>query len=344
MSVFDTLKETSKIIDSEMERVLPNPKNGKTVELKEFYELMNDYSKRGGKRLRPFLCIAACEMFGEDPKKAYNSANTLELFQNFVLIHDDIEDGSEERRGKPALHHICGIEKAINVGDALFYKMWESALGNHETLGAEKALKIEKELCNLLNKTLEGQAIELYWNQSKKCESTEEDYYKMVEKKTAWYTIITPCRMGAIIGGADEKYLNALIKFGRPLGMAFQIQDDLLNLIGEADTYGKEIFGDLYEGKHTLMVAHLASKCSKEEKRKVESLFAKARKEKNHAEVKEVFELMKKYGSLEHAKKKALDLANEAKEVFEKEFKNIQENNAKKSIREIIDFVITRKL
>ena len=344
MDVGEVLKPYSKLIDREMDKRLPSPSSTKRLELKEFYEMIADYGKRGGKRLRPFLCINSCECFGGKQELAYPSATALEFFQNFVLIHDDIEDGSELRRGKPVLHLVYGIPKAINAGDALFYKMWETVLDNYELIGAEKTRLVEKEFCNLLHHTLEGQAIELNWNECGKCDITESDYFNMIESKTAWYTVATPCRIGAIIAGASEKHLKALVDYGVLLGKAFQIQDDLLNLIAETDEYGKEALGDIYEGKRTLMLVHLLQHCSAEEKKKVEKLFCKKRAEKKRNEVEEVFHLMKKYGSLEYAKAKAAEFAIEAGKVFDKEFADVPGSLAKNAMVGVTKFVVTRKL
>lgn len=306
--------------------------------------MMLDYPYRGGKHLRSVLCVMTCEAFGGKAEDAMNTAIAFELFQHWILIHDDIEDYSEERRGKPALHKIHGMPLAVNTGDAMHFRMWETLFSNKKNLGLKRTFKILDEFIKMGRKCTEGQSIEIEWVENKIWSMKEEDYYVMAGLKTANYTFTFPFRMGAIIAGTKDKQLEASFSMGEKIGIAFQIQDDVLNLVGDKDKYGKELGGDLWEGKRTLMLIHVVNHCAPEEKTKVMEIMNKRREEKTESEVRYVWDLMLKYKSIDHANKKALEFANEAKKEFEKEFAFLQETEAKSFIRGVIDFVINREV
>jgi geranylgeranyl diphosphate synthase type II len=220
------------------------------------YDLMRDYPLRAAKGLRPALAIATCAALGGTQDAVLPSAATLELFHNAFLIHDDIEDGSLQRRDAPTLHRQHGVPIAINVGDSMLALALEPLLGNMALLGMGRALRILQIVSTMTRITAEGQAVELDWIRSHRWDLADRDYIRMVYQKTGWYSFVAPILMGAVAAGAPVEQARALARVGMLLGVAFQIQDDLLNLTGEAHTYGKEIAGDLWEGKHTLVLIH----------------------------------------------------------------------------------------
>lgn len=337
MDIKKVLAEKKRLVDQEVLKHIPDR------EPHLHYKMMRDYPSRGGKGLRPGLCILTCEAYGGSVEDALLSATALEMFHNWVLIHDDIEDYSDERRGKPCLHKIYGIPLAINAGDALHIKMWEVLLKNREKLGDEKTLRIIEEFVKMINETTEGQTLELSWVENKNWDVSEEDYYTMIIKKTSWYTCITPMRVGGIIADAPEEHLKNMIDFGLAMGKAFQIQDDVLNLVAEEQKYGKEIAGDIWEGKRTLILIHLLKNCTSEERKRIIEIMNKPRDKKTKGEVIEILDLMKRYGSIEYAKKEALKHAQKAGELFE-QLKGMKDDKARKEIKAIIDFVIEREL
>jgi len=221
------------------------------------YDLVADYPRRGGRAFRPSLCIATARAFGTPVEVAVQTAVSIEMMHNAMLIHDDIEDESEERRGKPTMHMAEGIPIAINVGDMLSMLSMRPLLDNRLTLGSELALRILVETELMARESAEGQALELGWRRDNVTEVAEADYLFMVLKKTCWLATIHPTRMGALIGSGGAMDLDRCIRFGFFLGAAFQIQDDLLNLEGDATAYGKELAGDIREGKRTLMLIRL---------------------------------------------------------------------------------------
>lgn len=338
MSIMKVLEEKGKAVEGELAPYLPSKKPN------ELYDLMREYPMRGGKRLRPAFCMLSCEAFGGDSKQALRTAAALEAFQNWALIHDDIEDESEMRRGKPCLHKIYGIPLAINAGDGLHAKMWEILFDNRKLLGDGLTFRILDEFKKLCMETVEGQAMELSWIANRRFDLTDEDYYQMAGKKTSWYTIITPFRTGAIIAGAEEKVMNHLVDFGMKLGIGFQIQDDLLNLVGQEAKYGKEIAGDIAEGKRTLMLINMLNSCNHTEKDRATKILSKDRSGKSKDELEYILDLMKKYGSIDQGKKKAREFASESKDILKNHIApSFRSSSAAGSISQLVDFVIDRE-
>jgi geranylgeranyl diphosphate synthase type II len=241
-------------------------------------DLILDYPLRGGKALRPALSIATCLGLGGHLEAVLPTAATLELYHNAFLIHDDIEDDSWRRRGRPTLHVEHGIPIAVNVGDAMLSLSLQPLLDNVERIGLGPALRILRAVAHMTRQTVEGQAIELEWVRSNIWQLADADYLRMVELKTSWYSFITPLQAGAIAaGGGGPDQLAPLEVLGRHLGAAFQITDDLLNLRGDPQDYGKEIGGDLWEGKRTLMVLHALRHADPDDRERAVEILAKRR-------------------------------------------------------------------
>lgn len=272
------------------------------------YDLLPSYPRRSGKGLRAALCLATCKALGGSPHRALNTAVAIELFHNAFLVHDDVQDGSESRRGGPTLHAEHGVGIAVNVGNALNLAALGRLLDNHQILGPEVAQAIVAETQEMLRHSLEGQALELAWIRDNACDLTPEDYYRMCLKKTSWYTCIYPCRAGALIAGWGGD-LDRLQRFGWYLGAAFQVQDDLLNLVGSFERYGKEIAGDLWEGKRTLMLIHLLETLDPVERERVRQLLGRPRAERTREEVAWLGERMLTSGSIDYARGCARQLA-----------------------------------
>jgi geranylgeranyl diphosphate synthase, type II len=248
----DYLATCKDACDGEIKRLYGPAQRGSSG----LYELILDYPLRGGKALRPALGIATCLGLGGHLEAILPTAATLELYHNAFLIHDDIEDESWWRRGKPTLHIDHGIPVAVNVGDAMLSLSLQPLLDNVERVGLGPALRILRAIAHMTRQTVDGQALELEWVRSNTWRLDDADYLKMVELKTSWYSFITPLQVGAVAAGAEPERLAPLKSLGRHLGAAFQITDDLLNLRADPEEYGKEIGGDLWEGKRTLMLLH----------------------------------------------------------------------------------------
>ena len=279
----------------------------------ELYAMAADYPARGGRTLRASLCIASARVFGASIDDAINSAVALELLHNAFLVHDDVEDESEERRGQPALHVLHGVPTAVNVGDALTVMSLRPLIENRRALGQRVALRILEETEVMARESVEGQAMELAWRRSNLLDLTGEDYLRMILKKTCWYTCIYPCRVGALIGTRDGENLDRYVRFGFFAGAAFQIQDDLLNLIGDKRRYGKEISGDLWEGKRTLMLIHVLNHADRDERRRIGALLAKTRRDRTTAEIRWLRARMDAHGAIEYARETAHAMAGAAR-------------------------------
>jgi geranylgeranyl diphosphate synthase type II len=335
------LKENKAKIDRFILTALPAKDPVPEVEL--LFTMMREYPQRSGKGLRPGLCLLTCRSFGGDSDKALTTAGALELFQNWIVIHDDIEDDSELRRGSPALHVQYNTPLAINAGDALAGKMWEVLLRNHEILGPQKSFAILREFSVMLGKTTSGQHIELSWVNDDRWDLTEGDYLLMCRNKTAWYTVVAPMRLGAIIADGPEEALTMMVDLGLKLGVAFQIQDDVLNLVGSEEKYGKEIGGDIQEGKRTLITIHLHNHAEEAERSEIRSIMSKPRQDKTPEEVQRILRLMHSHGSIEYASDFAHRLAAEAKEMLKKLPFN-GDPRYQEMLGELVDFVVCREL
>ena len=329
-------QEVYKYIDEKLPKWHSHP------DIQAFYEMLRDYPSRPSKGLRATLCILTCEAFGGNRSLCLTTAAALEIFQSWVLIHDDIEDDSELRRGQLVLHRKYGVPMAINAGDALHVKMWEILLENKMLLGESKTLRVLEEFCKMVNETTEGQHLELSWVDKKKWDLTAEDYFFMCGKKTSWYTTITPLRLGAIIADANNHRLERMIPLGYKLGLAFQIRDDVLNLTAE-ERYGKEFAGDIYESKRTLILIEALRRCSVEEREKAKKILDKPRSLKKAEEAEWILDLIKKTGSIEYANGVAEGLAEEAIKLFEEVFKDVKNTEVKAAIRSLIDLMVSRR-
>jgi geranylgeranyl diphosphate synthase type II len=188
---------------------------------------------------------------------------------------------------------------------------------NLALLGPELTWQIFGEFDHMMIETIEGQAMELGWIRENNCETTEEDYLLMVLKKTCWYSFIHPCRIGALIARGEGVDLAGLDRFGYYLGAAFQIQDDVLNLVGDRGKYGKEIGGDILEGKRTLLLAHLFKNCNVQHKQRLQTFFATPRARRLAREAAFVLQLLRDYGSIEYGRTVAREFSKAASTEFE---------------------------
>jgi len=327
------------VVMAEMER---------TIRRKRFHRALRrrlaDYPMRAGKGLRPALCLATCQAFGGTVEDALPSAVALELFHNAFLVHDDIEDESLHRRGSPTMHAKFGTAIAINVGDALNVLSMSPLLENTRVIGLEKALRVFHEIELMARESVEGQAMELEWVRTSAWKIADRHYHVMTAKKTCWYTCITPCRVGALIAIGARADLETFRRFGYALGVAFQIQDDVLNLVAEDGRYGKESLGDIWEGKRTLMLIRLVQACTDRERARVVGIMAKPRSRKTQREVDLVFEMMQQYACVEYARASSRAFARRAKLIFDRRFRDVPDSPHKAFLREAVDYCIDREL
>jgi geranylgeranyl diphosphate synthase type II len=338
--LFDIMETCRRRVADKMFELIPNRRP-----VESLYRLMREYPARGGKGLRPTLCVAACGAFGGHREDAVLIAAAVEMFHNAFLIHDDIEDESIRRRGKRCLHIQHGIPLAVNAGDSLNLLAVETVLRNIDGLGLARTLALIEEIIRMCRESLEGQAIELGWIRRGVVPPRDADYVNMVSKKTSWYTCRSPCRLGAIAAGHTREYeLDLVGNVFKEVGVAFQIQDDVLNLVGEEGLYGKEALGDLLEGKRTLMLIHLMRTVSKRERQELLRWLSRPRSDRTLAESRKVLGYMTRNGSVEYARESAAHYAARAAQLFEETLRFIPESEDKAILRQVIHYVNTRML
>lgn len=274
------------------------------------YGPLAEFTARGGKRTRPALCLLGCEAVWGDATRALPFACSIENFQSAALIHDDIADQGETRRGKPCVHVSDGIGIAINVGDLALVEVISDMLA-HSSLPDAVTLRAISEIVRMERMTVEGQALDLGWVRDERWDITPEDYLYMAQHKTAYYSGAVPLAVGAICGGGSPEQVKALREFGMAAGLAFQLADDLLNLIGDATAQGKDFRSDITEGKRTLAVVHALTHLPEEKQGELLQIL------KSHtadaAKLKYAVELMQEAGSIDYVQQEAARLIATAK-------------------------------
>lgn len=312
------------------------------------YDLLADYPSREGKGLRPAICLAACRAAGGRTEQALTSAAALELFHNAFLLHDDVEDGSQFRRGRVTMFEAHGVPVAVNVGDATNVLAMGLLLANTQQLGVRKALLVLREVERMARESVEGQAIELGWIRDGVFDLADRDYVRMAYKKTCWYTVIAPLRIGVICGSPPgpeaplDGELAPMLELGHLAGIAFQISDDLLNLEAEEALYGKETGGDLWEGKRTVMLMHFVRTARGATRARALRVLGTPRTRKRPADVAWLRDAMAECGSLEHGRAMAADYSARALELDGREMARLGDGDDRRFLREMLCYVIDR--
>lgn len=266
--VQDTLERTKKTVWPIIDNYLKDPlyptqfqidkKYNRDVDY--YWKINREYPERKGKYLRPTLVLLISEALGGNKNISKKVAAAMQLSEEWLLIHDDVEDNSENRRGKPTLHKIYGKELAINAGDALNTIMWKM-------ITDLKSEKIDTEFYNILMHTILGQGVEQIWTNKKIKQMNNEDYFFIADSKSGYYSITGPMRLGAIVAGATKYQIERITEFGLHLGRCFQLVDDIL-----------DIKQDKKEGKITLAICKgekYARKLAIEEKEISKKIFDK---------------------------------------------------------------------
>jgi geranylgeranyl pyrophosphate synthase len=272
------------------------------------YGMLVPFLKRGGKRIRPVLAIIACGAVGGRREDVVGPASVIELFHNFTLIHDDIEDDSQFRRGEATLHISFGIPIALNSADALYTLLWKKL--TNLKMSPARLVKMQKLCASAFKRVVDGQGLELSWIRENRFDVSEEEYLQMINGKTSALMGLS-CEIGAIVGGGKAREQKALREYGESVGAAFQIQDDVLNIIGDFEKYKKEIGGDISEGKRTLMVVHSLRHASGGEKAALTRILSTHSRDKK--DVDEAISILKRHGSVDFACERAKALVERAK-------------------------------
>jgi geranylgeranyl diphosphate synthase, type II len=306
------------------------------------YGPMREYPSRPGKALRPALCLSAGRAFGGQPDDLLGFAVAIELLHNAFLVHDDIADGSEMRRGRPTLAATYGTAAALNAGDGLAIVANQVLRRATRRLDPDLADLVLTEFDTMAIRTLEGQATEAGWQFDEVENLGPEDYLELIMHKTCWYTTIHPLRVGALVGSGGTADLGPLVRFGFHFGAAFQIRDDLLNLVGDASLYGKEILGDIYEGKRTLALVHLMEAAQGADRTLVGDYLRRKRPERSEELVRTIRSMMDDYGSIDFTRQYAEGILLVAEEYFEQAFAQAQPGGDIDFLRALVPYVWAR--
>ncbi|MBN2042386.1 MAG: polyprenyl synthetase family protein [Candidatus Aenigmarchaeota archaeon] len=322
------LKEKGKLIEKEIEGVIP--RKG----IPNLHDAIWYHMGTGGKRIRPVLAIMACEAMGGKTDKVLPFAASCEIMHNWFLVHDDIEDGDEIRRGQPAVWKRFGKDHGINIGDYMSEKVYALIFSSLKRgVNESTVIRLIEETIFTCSRTAEGQTMDM--NLRRNDSPTERDYFQSIEGKTAYY-FMHPIIGGCIVAGAKDDVIKKVREFGLRAGPAFQIADDLLDL-----TEGKgrdEIGCDIKEGKRTLMAVNCYDRCSLDERNNLIRILNKPREQTSKEDVLWVKELFERHDSMDYAAEKARSLVSEAKEIISdlpEELKNILDQFA--------DYLIERK-
>jgi geranylgeranyl pyrophosphate synthase len=298
------------------------------------YGMLLPFIRRGGKRIRPALTLLACGASGGNPPDAVLPASIIELFHNFTLIHDDIEDDSRFRRGEPALHVSHGVAMALNSGDALYTLLWKRLISLE--MPPRRLMRLQSLYAESFKRVVDGQGLEISWIRSGRFDVAEDEYLHMIGGKTSALMGLS-CEVGAWMAGANARTRRSLRNYGEKIGAAFQIQDDVLNLAGDFDKYKKEIGGDISEGKRTLMVVHFLARAPKEDRERLVSILSSHSREQ--ADISWAIGALQSSGSMAYARARAEKLVAEAK----LELARLPDGPDKRALEAIASYVIRRE-
>jgi octaprenyl-diphosphate synthase len=279
----------------------------------------------GGKRIRPALLLLSAKLFPHDEKSAVRLGAVVEIIHTATLVHDDIIDEAKTRRGRPAANTQWGNSKCVLAGDWLYMQAFKIAL-------QERNFRVLDVLIELTQQMVEGELLQM--EKLGKCITLEEHFDLIFRKTACLFSAST--RMGAIIGQGSEEQEARLGEYGRNLGLAFQIVDDVLDLTASEEVLGKPVASDLREGKVTMAVIHALERCTPAERKIVETVLEeRAFRSAEHAQV---LEMLNKYQSIEYAH----DAAARHAELARKAICSFPDSEIKRALLSIPDFIVER--
>jgi geranylgeranyl pyrophosphate synthase len=298
-----------------------------------------DFLDRGGKRWRPALMLLSCGAVGGSPEAIKEFVVMPELIHTGTIIVDDVEDNSLLRRGKPTLHRIYGKDIAVNAGNMLYFlplRVLDRFMEKEKGFGS-KALKIYSVYAEEMVKLSLGQAMDISWHRGGAKDVTEEQYLQMCVYKTGSLAKFS-AELGAILGNASEKQVRLLGRFAASIGVAFQIQDDILN-IAPSEGWGKETGDDINEGKRTLLVIRALKKSPEKKAARLLAILDSHTEKKE--EIEEAISIIRESGAVEYTREKAKSIVEDSW----KELKGaIKDSPEKESLRDFANYLIERRI
>ncbi|RLI30309.1 MAG: polyprenyl synthetase family protein [Candidatus Hecatellales archaeon] len=320
----ETARKVKSYIEDFLETVFPPAQT--------LYQASRHLFTTGGKMLRPYMAVKACEVVGGSAEQAVPAAAAVEMLHTFTLIHDDIIDRDEVRRGLPAVHVKWGEPVAILAGDFLFSKVFLAVSRGLKDRGvpSETVARVVEVLADATGKICEGQMLDMSFEGRETV--SEEEYLAMVERKTA-YLFKASSQIGALIGGAGEDWVERLGEYGRLAGIGFQMVDDVLGLVADEAKLGKPVGSDLREGKKTMPIIYALSRASVEQRKTI--LEASVKPER----MGEALKLIVSLGGIDYAKTQARKYVEAALE----QLKPLPETPAKKSLETLAKILVERE-
>lgn len=292
-----------------------------------YYGPMRHLLEAGGKRIRPGLCLLACSACGGDERDAVPFAAAVELVHNFTLIHDDIMDADLVRRGRESVHAKYGVPYAINAGDGMFAIAFQCLADGPRAAEALKVLSIA------VREVAEGQTMDMGFEGK---QVSEADYFEMIKRKTG-VLIEASVRLGALAADAPPNHSDSLAIYGRNIGVAFQIKDDVLDLVTPDDVLGKPSGSDIREGKRSLMVIHCLGRGTA--KQRASLLEVLGNSEATKADIETARDVLKQSGSIAYADQKAKELIKEAKGALDP----LPGSKSREALLDLADYIVKRK-
>ncbi len=305
---------------------------------KSITEPVWDILKRGGKRWRPALFLLIVKAMGADLEKIQDFVIIPEIIHNGTLMTDDVEDDSELRRGKPCIHKIYGVDVAINTGNFMYYIPLTILIKNKDNLDPKTLLRVygvyTKEMINLSI----GQGLDIWWHKGKANDITEKQYLQMCSCKTGTLARMAAKLAVALSNGTEEQE-EKIGRFAESIGIAFQIHDDVLSASGGKFQEKKGYGDDITEGKRTLMVIYTLKKANEKDRIRLLKILDTHTRDKKL--IKEAIDILKKYDSIDYAKKIARELVSDAwKEIDPL----LPDSDAKRKLKSFADFLIERDI
>jgi geranylgeranyl diphosphate synthase type I len=329
VEVADILRKYSVGVDKEIEKTL------NTVDPESLHDASKHLIKAGGKKIRPCLVLLSAEAVGGQKEGVYKTAAALEMIHTFSLIHDDIMDKDEIRRGMPAVHTKWGEPMAILAGDILFSLAFEMVAQTHaEDIHSRRVVQALNTVVDACIKICEGQAYDMSFEG--KFDVKESEYLNMIYKKTS-ALIAAATKAGAILGGGTPEQVEALSEYGKLIGMAFQIQDDYLDVVSDEEELGKPVGSDIMEGKMTLMVVHTLSAANTQDKKELISILES--RSEDQEKVSRAISIFDKYGSINYARDIAQNNIKSAKKLLDA----LDDSKARDALYQLADFMLQRK-
>lgn len=323
-----SLSKTAKWVNSYLlSRLDRNPRG--------LYRAASHLIEHDGKRLRPYLVIKSCEILGGTAKQALPAAAAVEMIHNFTLVHDDIMDNDEMRHGVPTVHTKFGIPVGILAGDVLFSKAFETISLQGPKTPKEVSLALVSKLAKVCVNVCEGQILDMTMAGSQKI-PTENQYIRMIEKKTAALFEVS-CAMGAICANTKQKDVSNLSTFGKNLGIAFQIVDDLIGITGDSRVTKKPVGNDIREGKKSLPILLAINRANDRSARTILNVFGNNSSSKD--EIAEVVKIIRTMGIEKMVRKKAMRYSNAARRSL-----SGYHGQAKNDLISLLEFVVKRSL